>query len=177
MSDDSTSRLRLIAPPESEPVSVNEAKLFLRIAHDSEDESIARAITAAREACEQYLGCALLPQQWQLSVAVQGQRRVALPFGPASAIENVALGARTLAETEFRLSVDGFALSFDVLLAEGVLVVDYVAALADGAEALPGLLKQGLLHHVAAMLEQREGGAAMPAATLQAYQPYRRVRL
>jgi hypothetical protein len=36
---------------------------------------------------------------------------------------------------------------------------------------------QGILHHIAVMVEQRDGAAAMPMQAMAYYQPYRRVRL
>lgn len=182
MSDDVTSRLRLVVPPVSEPVALNEAKLFLRIEHEAEDAVIVRAIANAREACEHYLGIALLPQAWRYQCASAGALRVVLPFGPVSAIDAVTVTRADaevlpIGESAFRLSIDGFTLIFSHALPAQVLAVEYVAAYADSAAALPALLKQGILHHVAALLEQREGQAPMPLASLQCYQPFRRVRL
>ena len=177
MSDDVSSRLRLLTPPGSEPVSLSEAKLFLRIEHAAEDATISRAITAARETCEQYLGSALLPQTWRYTGGCDGKLRVNLPVGPATVIDAVVVDAATYAASAYRLSVDGCSLFFNTAPAGKTLRIDYTAALADNAAALPALLKQGILHHAAALLEQREGAAPLPLASLQCYQPFRRVRL
>jgi uncharacterized phiE125 gp8 family phage protein len=179
---DTTSRLRIIAPPTSEPVSLSEAKLFLRIDHTAEDTVISRAITTAREAAEQWLKLALLPQSLELAVGCHGQQSVALPIGPARAIDAVTLITRDEQvtewnETHFVLSANGCMLHFDVPLQGRLATIAYEAALADHANALPVTLKQGILHHVAALLENREGIASMPAASLACYQPYRRMGL
>lgn len=181
MSDDVSSRLRVIVPAASEPVSLGEAKLFLRIEHGAEDAVIARAIAAAREACELYVGSALLPQTFSLTVPCDGKVRVALPFGPATAVETVTVaadgGQTELEATEYRLGIDGRALFFDWPPEGDALTVAYTAAMAEDADKVPALLKQGLLHHVAALMEQREGFAPVPIASLQCYQPFRQVRL
>ncbi len=182
MSDDVSSRLRLVTPPESEPVSLSEAKLFLRIEHDAEDAVINRAIATAREACEQFLRSALLPQEWELTVGCHGQLRVHLPLAPASAIDTITAvsvsGESTvLDETDFRLSLDGCSVFFEQPPTAEQMQIIYTASLADTAAALPALLKQGILHHVAALTEHRDGAAALPMASVPCYQPFRRIGL
>lgn len=182
MSDDVSSRLRLVMAAASEPVTLSEAKLFLRIEHTADDTVIARAISTAREAAEQYLNCAMLPQAWEYSVGCTGKRRIMLPFGPATAIDtvsvtNMAGASMAVAPGNYRLGVDGFALFLDPPPVGDFLTITYHASLADTAAALPSLLKQGMLHHVAALAEMRDGTAPMPLASLQCYQPFRRIHL
>jgi uncharacterized phiE125 gp8 family phage protein len=182
MSDDVSSRLRLVTPPASEPVTLSEAKLFLRIEHSDEDAAITRAIASAREAAEQFLKLALLPQELEFTVACRGLRRIGLPVGPATALDAVTVTGSDghvaeLDETVFRLSVDGCSIFFDRVPSGVSITVGYHASMADTASALPALLKQGILHHVAAILEQREGVAALPVSSLQCYQPFRRISL
>lgn len=57
--------LRKIADPVVEPVSLTEAKLHLRVTVSSEDALIQALITAARTACEERLGRALIATAWQ----------------------------------------------------------------------------------------------------------------
>lgn len=54
--------------PEAEPVSVAEAKAFLRLQHDSEDDLIAGLVKAAREDVERATGLALIDQAWRLTL-------------------------------------------------------------------------------------------------------------
>lgn len=71
MTDDRSTALILITPPASEPLTLAEAKVFLRIEHAADDALITRAVAAAREAAEHYLRCALLPQTWEYIVAIR----------------------------------------------------------------------------------------------------------
>jgi uncharacterized phiE125 gp8 family phage protein len=54
--------------PDVEPVSLSEAKAFLRLSGTSEDELLAGLIRAAREDVERTTGLALIEQDWRLVV-------------------------------------------------------------------------------------------------------------
>ncbi len=181
MYTDPTTRLRLVAGPATEPLSLSEAKLFLRIEHSADDGLITQCIRAAREAAEQHTMLALLPQTLEFTTGAPCAL-VALPVGPAQTVSQVqainsAGEASTVSASRYRLTIDGFGLLFSSPPTADRLVVTYSASLAADAAALPAPLKQGMLHHLAAMMEQRGGIAPLPAASLGFYQPYRRVRL
>ena len=182
MSDDHSSALRLITPPISEPLTLAQAKNFLRIEHSADDEAIVRAITAARAFAEHYLRLALLPQTWEYTKANLESGTLRLPFGPAQTITSVTLiavdgTATTMDATNYRLSVNGFALIFlNVPTVEQVLV-RYVASTATTVADVPVPVLQGMLHHVAVMMETRDGAAPLPMQSVACYQPYRRVSL
>ncbi|WP_337175382.1 head-tail connector protein [Paludisphaera sp.] len=57
---------RLVVPPASEPLTLEEAKLHLRVDHDLEDAAILRLIRSAREAAEEATSRTLLPTTWSL---------------------------------------------------------------------------------------------------------------
>ncbi|MDQ6436882.1 head-tail connector protein [Mesorhizobium sp. LHD-90] len=60
--------LVLTGAPEAEPVTVSEAKSFLRLAGSSEDTLIEGLIRAAREDVERATGLALIDQTWRLAL-------------------------------------------------------------------------------------------------------------
>lgn len=91
MSDDRSSTLKLVTAPASEPITLAQAKTFLRVEHSGDDEPITRAITAARLAAEQYCKTAFLPQTWDYIKANPHPTRLHLPFGPAQSITSVTL--------------------------------------------------------------------------------------
>jgi uncharacterized phiE125 gp8 family phage protein len=56
----------LLTPPEAEPLSVSDAKAYLRVETDDDDVLIASLIAAARSHVEAMGRCALLTQSWRL---------------------------------------------------------------------------------------------------------------
>ncbi len=71
-------QLVCLQPPRQEPVSVGEAKQYLRIDHEAEDELLANLIQTARSAVEDFTQRSLMTQVWQLTITEQPSRR--LPF-------------------------------------------------------------------------------------------------
>ncbi len=178
----STTRLRVLTPPVSEPITLSEAKLFLRIDADDDNPLILRAITVAREAVEQYLGLALLPQTLEYKTDYPDGDVIALPRGPLSAVVSVTSTDENAVDTvwaavNYRASSDGFSLLLKQHPYAAILAIQYSAALADTAAALPALLKQGMLHHIAVLVEARDGSATIPSMSMQCYQPFRRISL
>lgn len=181
MTMDTTSRLQRVSGPSGEPLSLSDAKAFLRIEHAEDDAVISRAINAAREAAEEQMQRVLLPQSYCYMTGARSCM-VVLPVGPAQSVSLVqwmdAQGnATTIENTQYRLTIDGFGLLLNTLPPGVQLAVTYSASSAATAEEVPALVKQGMLHHIAAMLEQRQGTVPLPAQSLACYQPYRRRRL
>lgn len=177
MSTDITSRLTLIAPPDDEALTLAEAKQFLRVEHNVDDALISVAITAARASAEEYLRVLLLTQTYRYEFA-----RIAhilpLPVGPAQIVLEIraydAQDNDTVIDTErYRLTIDGYGVVFPHIPDGLRFSMEFTA----GLSHVPAPVKQGMLHHIAAMIEHRAGQIAMPELSRQLYQPYRRVRL
>jgi hypothetical protein len=60
----------IVTPPTSEPVTLAEVKLWMRIDTNDEDALILNLLKAARESAEKYLRRALITQTWNLSIDV-----------------------------------------------------------------------------------------------------------
>lgn len=55
----------LITAPTSEPISLAEAKLYLKVDVIDDDSLITSLITACRQQCEQIMGRSIMPQTWE----------------------------------------------------------------------------------------------------------------
>lgn len=182
MSDDRSSSLRLISAPTSEPLTLAQAKTFLRIEHTADDEPLARAITAARQAVEQYISSALLPQVWEYSIANPPAAKLPLHFGPAQSIISITLETEagaisTMSPSHYRLSVDGFTLLFNPAVSVEKMTVRFNAGIATSVADIPLPLVQGMLHHIGVMMETRDGAVPLPMQAIACYEPYRRISL
>ncbi len=61
-------RLKLVAPPDTEPITLSEAKEHLRVIQDNEDSYIESLIAAAREYCEGFQNRAYYTQTWKIII-------------------------------------------------------------------------------------------------------------
>ena len=91
--------LKLITPPASEPVSLDEAKAYLRIDTSDEDAIISGLITVAREYCESFQNRAYLTQTWELSFDDFPDMPIRLPRPPLVSVESVKVIDSTGEET------------------------------------------------------------------------------
>lgn len=182
----------VLTPPASEPVSLAEAKLFLRIDHDVEDELIATLIAAAREAVEAGCGRALITRRVRESLDIWRRDAVGgalLSVGPATAVVAVRLiapnGSESVIDSD-RYRLDGARdrprLVFEAglpatLRSAGGVEIDYDAGLADEPEDLPVALRLAVLHVTATLYETRQGGARIPETARALMAPFQPVRL
>ena len=101
-----------------------------------------------------------------------------LPVGPAQTVLQMsaynAVGTATAIDAEqYRLTIDGYGVVFPHIPSGERFAIQFTA----GLSQVPAPVRQGMLHHIAAMIEHRAGQIAMPELSRQLYQPYRRVRL
>lgn len=73
----------LLTPPAAEPLTLAEAKLFLRVEHDDDDDLIGTLVRGARGHVEAKTRRALITQTWRLVLdAWPGDGRIAPILGP-----------------------------------------------------------------------------------------------
>jgi uncharacterized phiE125 gp8 family phage protein len=107
--------LTRLTQPDSEPVTLNELKAWLRFTGDDMDVMLAATISAARQDAEQFLGLSIGNSKWRAVFDAFGAE-MALPMGPVASIESVSYRAP-----------DGTAASFSDYTSSGdVLIPDYL---------------------------------------------------
>jgi hypothetical protein len=116
--------------PAMDPITVDEVKSAGRIDHETEDGLLAMYVTAATEACEKYLGRALISQTWTLyydewpnndepwwdGVRVASQNVLSsqadvieLPYGPLLSVTSIS--TFNTSDTETAVSTDVYGVS------------------------------------------------------------------
>ncbi|MBB5703712.1 putative phiE125 gp8 family phage protein [Ochrobactrum daejeonense] len=184
----------LVTPPVLEPVTVADARAFLRISTDSEDDILRRLIAAAREIIESETGLSLIDQTWRLRVDRWPRSgRLALFKYPVKMVTTVVA-----------YRPDGTAISFspeEFILHHGRrpqrlymaqypdasefvgLEVDFVAGFGESGVEVPDALKQAVLTLTAHLYESRAGVDAasaprsFPPVIAQMIDSWRRVSL
>jgi len=183
----------LLAGPAEEPVSLAEAKAFLRLDSAAEDGLVTTLVAAARLHVESLTGKALVTQSWRAVLdAWPADRAVGLPVKPVTALEAVRVFDET--DDEHALDLDQFQLEPGRVLLppaiEGVpslrerlgIEIDYVAGFGVAAE-VPADLRRALLALVAHWFENRDAvivagsGAVVPAGFDRLVETWREVRL
>ncbi len=190
--------LVLTSGPAVEPVTLTEAKAYLRVDLSDEDTLIASLITAARIHVEVSLGRSLITQSWSLFLDQWPEARVlTLPIAPLQSVTDV----RTYAEDDTAIIWDASNYFVDASSDPGRVVrqntaswpppgrpangveVAFVAGYGNGASDVPEPIRQALLLLIAHWYERREpvalGGRpiSVPGTVSGLLDPYRRIHL
>ncbi|MEL7231642.1 MAG: head-tail connector protein, partial [Pseudomonadota bacterium] len=82
-----------LLPPSVEPISRDEAKLFLRVDHDDENDLIDMLIQSARERLEAYLNVAIISRPMRYEA--QGGE-IKIPRWPVVSIDQVTVNSQAV---------------------------------------------------------------------------------
>ncbi|NJC24796.1 head-tail connector protein [Neolewinella antarctica] len=142
------------SPPNQEPVSLDEAKDWLRVGYDAEDALIEGLIMAARAYCEHYTNRIFL-HQTLVERFEAGERQLTLHADRITSVTSVKVGTRTLDPTEYtaddRLSCTVIVLNLAPATAP---IVTYEAGAASYKEVSPAI-KAAMKLLIADMYENR----------------------
>lgn len=180
----------LLAGPATEPLTLAEAKLWLKLDGDDEDALVGALIASARLHVESVTGRALIAQSWRLLLDEWPENFVVrLPVSPVLSLTAIAVHDTDSGSTA--LDLDGIDVGRSELLLpadharppmreyQGI-AIDYVAGYGADADEVPEALKQALLLLIAFWFEYRDSvvvGSVAPAGFEALVAPYRVVRL
>ena len=167
--------IKLITPPAVEPVTLDEAKTWLKLDTADDDSVVSRLIATARQMVEHYTRRVLITQTWRLSL----NKRPALPFvvlPMAPAVQLISGYTQSDALTKVPLDVSGLWLDAgsepprlifpNQLMASTrvpmSLTLDIQFGYGTQAVNVPEALRQAILVFVAQAYEQRCAADVLP---------------
>lgn len=170
--------------PGDVPVTLNEARSWLRLGATIDDAVIAGLVRAATNICEMFVGRWLIVRAGE--AIVPAARNVRLSARPVVAVDTVALilpdgGEQPLGADEYRVTIarDGTAAITIHDPGEAVwLRIAFRAGMAATPNGVPEAVRQGIVRMTQHLHDARDGaGAAPPAAIAALWQPWRRLTL
>lgn len=174
--------------PGEAPVSLNEARSWLRLGASIDDAVVAGLIRAAANICENFVGqWLMLREAEEVLVMTGGELR--LSARPVAGVDNVTLlsaggGESEVAEAErgLRIAPDGAGrLSIAHAGDADRVRVRYRAGMAADVNGVPEAIRHGILRMMQHLHDARDGtgaaGAAPPAMIAALWQPWRRIGL
>ncbi len=186
----------LLAGPAAEPVSLAEAKAWMRIDADDEDDLVGALVTSARLIVESATRRLLMTQSWRLSL--DGWPRgnvVRVPLAPFQSLAGLQIydsagAARPVAASSYTLDAapDAARILFTAAppapgAAAGGIAIDVVVGYGDRPRDVPAPLRQAILALAARWFEDRGDVASplarepLPASVAAMIAPWRRPRL
>ena len=156
--------IRQLTPPESEPVTLEQAKGFVRVDTDADDALLSLLITAARQEAEAITGRALGESTWAISLpSLSGMLEVALV--PCTELVGAAVDGMAVKPEQYGFVPSGMALREPLRAAfvpgpdfpQGETVLTVRAGYP--AERFPEPIRQWMLVRIGTLYEQRESFA------------------
>lgn len=176
--------LQLNTPPATEPVTLDQAKAWLRLeSGGDEDALIASLIPAARARAEWHTGRAFVTQSWTLWLD-RADGVIEIPLPPLQSVASVTFyapdGTPTVLDSG-TYSVAGQRIILNAppqnMRAANGIAIAFTAGYGD-AEDVPPAIAQAILQIVSALYDHRGNDAApTPDAALALLAPYRVVKL
>jgi uncharacterized phiE125 gp8 family phage protein len=169
----------------SEPISTGDAKAYLHITHDLENDLVAALVSAARSHCERYTGLLLAGQ----SVTQTMDRfpcggTLILKKGPVSEVSSINVVNPDAEGGMAEFSAANYIVdpaSRRIVLKDGASWPDVVQSIAGikvsytTSGDVPAQLIQGMKHLIAHMYENRETADQIPPVVAALWSSYREV--
>ncbi len=180
--------LKLITPPELEPVNLAEVKALAHIDYDDEDSLISSWIKSARIMAEEFQRRSYLSQVWELSLDCFPDSGLLIPRPPLVSVESVKY--YNIENVEFIYNIDDLIIDTDsepgrLCLAYGkvwpstilreinAVKIRFTAGYGKTAEDVPESIKEAIKIYCTARNENRSGELDIPEAFYNLLRPNR----
>lgn len=152
--------IKLAIPPALEPISVQEAKQFLRIDSEFEDVLIGKIITSARILVEEYTKRSLVNQSWKISFNDFAPKTIRLVRGPVVAVQNVTRiddknNAQIIPASNYSLSANNEYLVLNDYISGKQVEINYTTGYGADGTTVPEPLKLAILTLTSRIYERK----------------------
>ncbi|MFI4983864.1 MAG: hypothetical protein ACHP6I_01550 [Rickettsiales bacterium] len=140
------------------PISLESAKLYLKISHKLEDALIVGLIKSTTNTFELYTGIALINQEWQIGYRQFSTLNLSLPIKPIQEIINITLQdvkGRFIKFNGHHYHLEANELSFLVFPCSYIVKIHLKAGFGKNETTIPEDIKAALLNHIAYLYENR----------------------
>jgi uncharacterized phiE125 gp8 family phage protein len=170
-------RLRRLSGSITEPLTLTDTKLHLRVEHSEDDALISELMIAARQMGEYSAGVAFAAAPYEVQYEEFLPYPLTLPLRPIASITSIV--TENTEEESSIIPITDYHLSHDILythipIAAAHIAVRILTSAEIGAHAE---VKRALLSHIALMYEQRSGDIPIPQHAVNVYHHYREVRV
>jgi len=149
----------------TEPITLEEAKAWMRVDGSSDDAIITSLITQARELVENYLNVSIV--QTTLVLNATARKELVLPYGPVQTITSV----KDEAGNDVDYTYNEFYINFDQgtysVTGGSSMYVDTITTYDAGKAAIPAGLKLGLLEVILWLYENRGDSSGFQMMLMQ----------
>jgi uncharacterized phiE125 gp8 family phage protein len=149
---------RLIEPPISEPISLQEVKNYLRIEHNEDDMLIQSLITTSRHHIEQLTRRSIAIQTWELTLDSFPDDEIIIPLPPLKTINHITYIKEGISQTLTSYDLDNVSeparLKGDWPDTDNVMNAVKIEFIA-GYDTCPEPLKQAMLLLISHWYENR----------------------
>jgi uncharacterized phiE125 gp8 family phage protein len=182
-------RLKLKTAPTVEPISLDEAKLHLKVDGADDNALITALITTARQLAERETGRAFITQTWQMYLDA-APAEIEIPKPPLQSVTAITViddeGAETVVSDTLydvdasqnspgRVKLKSWC-SWPTHREFASFIIEFKAGYGDAATDVPETLKQGILQLVAHLYENR-GAEEIPKGIKAIFWPFMILRI
>lgn len=150
---------QVVTPPATEPITLIEAKNWLKVDFSEDDNLISSLIVAARQYAEHYCNTHFITSTYSESFSA-GSQMIFIGAGPNLAIDSVKDGDTTLAlETNYSVTKqpEGILIQFNSL-PDKLVTVTYTAGVSDDVDDVPDAVKNAMQLLITDWYENRADG-------------------
>lgn len=175
-----------LSEPINEVITIDEAKSFLRVDDDGDNDLILQLIRAVREFAENYMNISIVAKQITLSFVEIKDNLITLPFSPVISINELKYydiqNGSLIYEAEqsdYHLHHNNYSLYLKKYFPNSELFINYNSGISVNGDnnLVPAGIRYGMLAHLSKIYDSRGGNYSIPKSVQTFYDTYRIIKI